>query len=52
MSDSPQIVKAPRLRQLGLKKVLVDIIAGQTVIAAQQLELEPLQFMVLLRQGG
>lgn len=51
-SDQPQIVEAPRLRQLGLKKVLVDIIAGQTVIAAKQLEMEPLQFMVLLRQGG
>ena len=51
-SDQPQVVEAPRLRQLGLKKVLVDIIAGQTVIAAKQLEMEPLQFMVLLRQGG
>lgn len=51
-SDQPQILEAPRLRQLGLKKVLVDIIAGQTVIAAKQLEMEPLQFMVLLRQGG
>lgn len=51
-SDRPQTVGAPRLRQLGLKKVLFDIIAGQTVIAAKQLEMEPLQFMVLLRQGG
>lgn len=51
-SDRAQIVAAPRLRQLGLKKVLIDIIAGQTVIAAKQLELEPHQFMVLLRQGG
>ncbi|MEX2579720.1 MAG: alpha-amylase family glycosyl hydrolase [Verrucomicrobiales bacterium] len=51
-SDQPQVVPAPRLRQLGLKKVLVDIIAGQTIIAAKQLEMEPLQFMVLLRQGG
>ncbi|MEM9280801.1 MAG: alpha-amylase family glycosyl hydrolase [Verrucomicrobiota bacterium] len=51
-SDQPQILSAPRLRQLGLKKILVDIIAGQTVVAAKQLEMEPLQFMVLLRQGG
>lgn len=51
-SDQPQKVAAPLLRQLGLKKVLTDIIAGQTVIAAKHLELEPLQFMVLLRQGG
>jgi len=51
-SESPQSVPAPRLRQLGLKKTLVDIVAGQTILAAKQLELEPLQFMVLLRQGG
>ncbi len=51
-SDQIQIVPATRLRQLGLKKVLTDIIAGQTVIAARKLELEPHQFMVLLRQGG
>lgn len=51
-SDRPQTVPAPRLRQLGLKKVLTDIIAGQTVIAAKQLEMEAYQFMVLLRQGG
>lgn len=51
-SDEIQILPAPRLRQLGLKKALVDIIAGQTIIAAKQLEMEPLQFMVLLRQGG
>ncbi len=50
-SDRPQTIPARRLRQLGLKKVLTDIIAGQTVIAAKQLPLEPLQFMVLLRQG-
>lgn len=51
-SDQAQTVGAPRLRQLGLKKVLVDIIAGQTVVARQQLDMQPLQFMVLLRQGG
>lgn len=51
-SDREQIVPAPRLRQLGLKKVLTDIIAGQTVIANKVLKMEPHQFMVLLRQGG
>ncbi len=50
-SDRQQSVPASRLRQLGLKKVLTDIIAGQTVIAARSLELEAHQFMVLLRQG-
>jgi len=51
-SDQPQTLPAPRLRQLGLKKVLTDIVGGHTVIAAKHLEMEPLQFMVLLRQGG
>ncbi|MEM7699384.1 MAG: alpha-amylase family glycosyl hydrolase [Verrucomicrobiota bacterium] len=51
-SDRPQSVSAPQLRRLGMKKVLLDIIAGQTVIAAKALDLEPLQFMVLLRQAG
>jgi len=51
-SDRSQPVSAPRLRQLGLRKALVDIVAGRTVIAAREIELEPLQFMVLLRQGG
>lgn len=51
-SDATQTVPASRLRQLGLKKVLTDIIAGQTVIAARQLEMEPYQFMVLLRHGA
>ncbi len=51
-SDQPQVVEAPRLRQLGLRKALVDIVAGQTVIAAKQLDLEPLQFMVLLKRGS
>ncbi len=51
-SDQKQTLAAPRLRQLGLRKVLVDIISGQTMIASKQLELEPHQFMVLLRPGG
>ena len=51
-SDQPQIVSAPRLRQLGLRKALVDIVAGQTIIAAKQLDLEPHQFMVLLKRGA
>ena len=51
-SEEEQIVPASRLRQLGLKKVLVDIIQGKTVVAAKELRMEPLQFMVLLRQGG
>jgi amylosucrase len=51
-SEEEQVVPASRLRQLGLKKALVDIIQGRTVIAAKELRMDPLQFMVLLRQGG
>jgi len=51
-SDQPQRVAATRLRQLGLRKVLVDLVSGQTVLAAKQLDLEPLQFLVLLQHGG
>lgn len=50
-SDRPQTLAAPRLRQIGLRKALVDVVAGQSVIATKQLKLEPLQFMVLLPQG-
>lgn len=50
-SDGDQILDAPRLRQLGLSKSLVDVVAGQTVLATKQLEMEPLQFMVLLQQS-
>lgn len=49
-SDQPQILSAPRLRQLGLRKALLDIVAGQTIVATKQLEIEPLQFMVLLKR--
>ena len=51
-SEHPQSVPAPRLRQLGLRKTLVDIVTGTSVIASKEITLEPLQFAVLLRQGG
>ncbi|MGE9268564.1 MAG: alpha-amylase family glycosyl hydrolase [Verrucomicrobiales bacterium] len=50
-SEQPQNLAAPQLRQLGVRKFLVDIISGQSVITSEGLSLEPLQFMVLLRQG-
>jgi len=46
-SEQPQAVEARRLRQMGLRKTMVDILAGRTVTAAQQLVLEPYQLMVL-----
>ncbi|MEM6910026.1 MAG: alpha-amylase family protein [Verrucomicrobiota bacterium] len=51
-SDRTQSIAATRLRQLGLRKALVDIVAGKHILASKRLELEPLQFMVLLTQGG
>lgn len=50
-SDRPQSVEAPRLRQLGLRKTLVDVVTGKTLIATKRLDLEPLQFLVLLKRG-
>jgi len=50
-SDKPQSVSAPRLRQLGLRRALIDAVAGRTILATRQLDIEPLQFLVLLRPG-
>ena len=51
-SDWTQSLVVPRLRQIGMKKNLFDIIAGQSVIVDDTLDLEPLQFRILLSQGG
>ena len=48
-SEREQSVEAWRLRQLGLRKTMIDLVSGRTVIAARQLILEPYQFMVLSR---
>ena len=47
-SEDPQIISAKRLRLLGLRKTISDIVAGRTVIATEQLEMEPYQMMVLV----
>ena len=47
-SDKEQIISAKRLRLLGLRKTITDIVAGKTVIATQQLDIEPYQLMVLV----
>lgn len=46
-SEAPQTMEARRLRQLGLRRTMVDLVSGKTVIAARELVLEPYQFMVL-----
>ncbi|MCB9784592.1 MAG: amylosucrase [Candidatus Omnitrophica bacterium] len=48
-SEREQAVEAWRLRQLGLRKTMIDLVSGRTIIAARQLILEPYQFMVLSR---
>jgi len=47
-SEEPQDLPATRLRQLGLRKTVTDIVAGQMIVATERLTLAPLQFAVLL----
>jgi amylosucrase/maltose alpha-D-glucosyltransferase/alpha-amylase len=48
-SETPQTIEAWRLRQLGMRRTMVDLISGRTIIAAKELTLEPYQFIVLSR---
>jgi len=48
-SEEPQTLEGRRLRLLGLRKTVVDLVAGRTIIAARALELEPYDFMILAR---
>jgi amylosucrase/maltose alpha-D-glucosyltransferase/alpha-amylase len=47
-SDQEQNIAGNRLRQLGLSKTVTDVVGGKTIIAAQNLPLEPYQFMMLI----
>ena len=47
-SEQEQVISAKRLRLLGLRKTITDIVAGRTVIATEQLPMEPYQLMVLV----
>jgi amylosucrase/maltose alpha-D-glucosyltransferase/alpha-amylase len=47
-SERQQTVAAKRLRLLGLRKTLTDVLAGKTVVATQQLMMEPYQLMILM----
>jgi amylosucrase len=47
-SDAEQNIAGNRLRQLGLSKIVTDVVAGKTITAAQTLKLEPYQFMMLI----
>lgn len=48
-SEHPQRIEARRLRHMGLRKTVVDLYAGRTITAAEELVLEPYQFLVLTR---
>jgi amylosucrase/maltose alpha-D-glucosyltransferase/alpha-amylase len=51
-SESPQPIEGRHLRLLGLRKSVVDLVAGRTIIAAHTLEMEPYDFMMLSRPAG
>lgn len=48
-SESPQPLEGRRLRLLGLRRTVVDQVAGKTITAAQEMMMEPYQFVVLAR---
>ncbi len=48
-SEAVQRLEARRLRQMGLRKTMVDLFAGRTLTATQELPIEPYQLMVLSR---
>jgi amylosucrase/maltose alpha-D-glucosyltransferase/alpha-amylase len=50
-SEHPQRLEARRLRQMGMRKTMVDLFAGQTIIATQELLLEPYQLVALARSA-
>jgi amylosucrase len=48
-SDITQHLEARRLRLLGLRKSVVDLVTGKTIVAAHELTIEPYAFMILAR---
>jgi len=51
-SSQPQTIEGRHLRLLGLRKSVVDLVAGRTIVAAHALELEPYDFMILARPAS
>ncbi|HKK71065.1 MAG TPA: alpha-amylase family glycosyl hydrolase [Candidatus Krumholzibacteria bacterium] len=50
-SEHEQAVEARRLRQMGMRKTMVDLYAGRSITATEKLVLEPYECMVLSRVG-
>ena len=48
-SERAQAVEARRLRQMGMRKTMVDLVAGRSITATEELILEPYGFLVLSR---
>jgi len=48
-TERTQEVEARLLRQLGMRRTMVDLVSGRTIVAAHALELEPYQFAALIR---
>jgi amylosucrase/maltose alpha-D-glucosyltransferase/alpha-amylase len=48
-SEQERRLDARRLRHMGMRKTMVDIYAGRTITAMQELIMEPYQLMVLTR---
>jgi amylosucrase/maltose alpha-D-glucosyltransferase/alpha-amylase len=46
-SDHSQALEARRLRQMGMRKTMIDLYAGRPLTATQELVMEPYQLMVL-----
>jgi amylosucrase/maltose alpha-D-glucosyltransferase/alpha-amylase len=44
-------LEARRLRQMGMRKTMVDLYAGRTITATSELVLDPYQLMILARVG-
>lgn len=49
VSEEPQKLEGRHLRMLGLRKNVIDLVSGRSVMAVQELQLEPYQFAVLSR---
>jgi len=48
-NEHPQCLEARRLRQMGMRKTMMDLYAGKAITATQELTIEPYQLMVLAR---
>jgi amylosucrase len=48
-TEQEQRLEARRLRQMGMRKIMVDMYAGRTITATQELLMEPYQLLVLVR---